>query len=110
MIHPLDRPIWSALTTRQRDLAEGGALARRYPTAITPFADMADMSAESFAALGELLSGSDIAVLFTPDPVVVPDGFKISLADTGEQLIGTPAETAISGVEIVTLGAAITRR
>jgi ribosomal protein S18 acetylase RimI-like enzyme len=106
MIHPLDRPIWSALTTRQQDLAEGGALARRYPTAITPFADMADMSAESFAALGELLSGSDIAVLFTPDPVVVPDGFKISLADTGEQLIGTPAETAISGVEIVTLGAA----
>jgi ribosomal protein S18 acetylase RimI-like enzyme len=106
MNHPLDRPIWSALTTRQQDLAEGGGLARRYPTAMTPFADMADMSAESFAALGELLSGSDIAVLFTPDPVVVPDGFKISLADTGEQLIGTPAETAISGVEIVTLGAA----
>jgi ribosomal protein S18 acetylase RimI-like enzyme len=106
MTHPLDRPIWSALTTRQQDLAEGGALARRFPVAITPFADMADMSAASFAALGELLSGSEFAVLFTPDPVVVPDGFKISLADTGEQLIGTPAETAISGVEIVTLGAA----
>jgi hypothetical protein len=26
---PLNRPIWSALTTRQRTLAEGGALARR---------------------------------------------------------------------------------
>jgi ribosomal protein S18 acetylase RimI-like enzyme len=104
--HPLDRPIWSALTTRQKDFAEGGALARRYPTAITPFADMADMSAGSFAALGKLLSGSEIAVLFTPDPVSVPDEFKIVLADTGEQLIGTPAETAISGVEIVTLGAA----
>jgi ribosomal protein S18 acetylase RimI-like enzyme len=106
MTHPLDRPIWSALTTRQQDIAEGGALARRYPTAITPFADMADMSGESFAALGQLMSDSDMAVLFTPDPVVVPDGFKISLADTGEQLIGTPAETAISGVEVVTLGAA----
>ncbi len=106
MIHPLDRPIWSALTTRQRDLAEGGALARRYPTAITPFADMTDMSAESFAALGKLLSGSEIAVLFTPDAVTAPAGFKILLAETGEQLIGTPAETEISGVEIVTLGAA----
>jgi predicted GNAT family acetyltransferase len=106
MTHPLDRPIWSALTTRQQELAEGGALARRYPTAITPFADMADMSAESFAALGKLLSGSEIAVLFTPDPVVVPDAFNTVLVDTGEQLIGTPAETAISGVEIVTLGAA----
>ena len=28
---PLDRPIWTALTTRQQALAEGGALARRYP-------------------------------------------------------------------------------
>jgi predicted GNAT family acetyltransferase len=105
MTHPLDRPIWSALTTRQQDLAEGGALARRYPTAITPFADMADMSPRSFAALGELLSGSEIAVLFTPDAVTAPEQFKISLAETGEQLIGTPAEAAVPGVEPVTLGA-----
>ena len=100
----LDRPIWSALTTRQQDLAEGGALARRYPTAITPFADMTDMSAESFAALGKLLSGSEIAVLFTPDAVTAPAEFKILLAETGEQLTGTPAEAAVSGVEPVTLG------
>jgi len=106
MTHPLDRPIWSALTTRQQDLAEGGALARRYPTAITPFADMADMSAESFAALGKLVSGPEIAVLFTPDAVTAPEEFKVLLAETGEQLIGTPAEVTMSGVEPVTLGAA----
>jgi predicted GNAT family acetyltransferase len=106
MTHPLDRPIWSALTTRQQDLAEGGTLARRYPTAITPFADMADMSAESFAALGKLVSGPEIAVLFTPDAVTAPEEFKVLLAETGEQLIGTPAEAAMSGVEPVTLGAA----
>ena len=102
--HPLDRPIWSALTTRQQALAEGGALARRYPQAIAPFADMVDMSAESFAALGSLMSGSEIAVLFTPDAVVAPAGFKILLAETGEQMIGTPVECAIPGVEIITLG------
>jgi ribosomal protein S18 acetylase RimI-like enzyme len=106
MTHPLDRPIWSALTTRQQDIAEGGALARRYPPAIGPFADMVDMSPRSFAALGELLAGSEIGVLFTPDAVAVPDEFRILLAETGEQLIGTPAEAAISGVEPVTLGAA----
>src|SRR5882762_3300574 len=102
--HPLDRPIWSALTTRQQALAEGGALARRYPLAIAPFADMADMSAESFAALGSLLSGSEIAVLFTADAVAAPAGFKILLAETGEQMIGTPVECAIPGVEIIALG------
>ena len=82
--HPLDQPIWTALTSRQQALAEGGALARRYPSAIAPFADMADMSPASFAALGALMSGSEIAVLFTPDAVTAPDGFKILLAETGE--------------------------
>jgi ribosomal protein S18 acetylase RimI-like enzyme len=103
-VHPLDRPIWSALTTRQQALAEGGALARRYPPAIAPFADMVDMSPKSFAALGAILSGSEIAVLFTPDAVTAPDEFKILLAETGEQMIGTPAESSLPGVETVTLG------
>ena len=105
-MHPLDRPIWSALTTRQRDLAEGSARAWRFPPAIGPFADLVDMSAQSFAELGAIMSGSEIAVLFTPEAVTAPDDFKILLADTGEQMIGTPAESAISGVEIVTLGTA----
>ena len=105
MTHPLDQPIWSALTTRQQALAEGGALARRFPLAIAPFADMVDMSPKSFTALGALLTGSEIAVLFTPDAVNAPDQFKTRLADTGEQMIGTPAEAELRGVEIVRLGA-----
>ncbi|WP_426434251.1 GNAT family N-acetyltransferase [Bradyrhizobium genosp. P] len=104
--HPLDHPIWSALTTRQRALAEGGAAARRFPVEIAPFADMVDMSENSFAALGDLLSGPEIAVLFTPEAVTAPPAFKVLLAETGEQMIGTPAESSLSGVEIVTLGAA----
>ncbi|MBR0895635.1 GNAT family N-acetyltransferase [Bradyrhizobium tropiciagri] len=104
--HPLDRPIWSALTTRQRDLAEGDTDARRFPLAIAPFADMVDMSPQSFAALGALLSRPDIAVLFTPDPVAVPSEFKVLLAETGEQMIGMPADYSAPGVEIVRLGEA----
>src|ERR1700694_5778291 len=105
LLHPLDHPIWSALTTRQHALAEGGALARRYPPAIAPFAATVDTSPQSFAALGALMSRSDVAVLFTPDPVTPPAEFKILLAETGEQMIGTPAESSIRDLEIVTLGA-----
>jgi ribosomal protein S18 acetylase RimI-like enzyme len=104
-MHPLDHPIWNALIFRQQALAEGGALARRYPPAIAPFAATADTSPQSFAALGALMLGSEIAVLFTPDPVTAPAGFKVLLAETGEQMIGTPAESPPRGVEIVTLGA-----
>lgn len=102
----LDRPIWSALTTSQKHLAEGGALARRYPVDMTPFADMADMSEASFAALGDLMSGSQVAALFTPEPVEIPAGFKVVLADTGEQMIGSPADSPLRDAEIVTLGPA----
>ena len=101
-MHPLDRPIWTALTTRQQALAEGDALARRYPPDIAPFADMVDMSPQSFAALGALLCGFEFAVLFTPDAVTAPAGFKVLLAETGEQMTGTPAESAIGGAAIVT--------
>jgi hypothetical protein len=84
-MHPLDQPIWHALNARQQMLAEGGAQARRYPPGIAPFADMTDMSAQSFAALGALMSPSDQAVLFTED-VAPPPEFKILLAATGEQM------------------------
>ena len=102
----LDRPIWSALTTRQKHLAEGGPRARRYPVDMTPFADMTDMSAASFAALGDLLPPSQVAALFTPEPVDVPSGFKVVLSETGEQMIGSPADSPLRDAEIVRLGAA----
>lgn len=101
----LDHPIWSALTTSQKHLAVGGPRALRYPVDMTPFADMADMSAASFAALGDLMSGSQVAVLFTPDPVEIPAGFKVLLAEPGEQMIGSPADTSLRDAEIVRLGA-----
>jgi predicted GNAT family acetyltransferase len=104
--HPLDHPIWNALTSTQSSLAEGGARARRYPPAIAPFAALTDMSPPSFAALGELMSRSDQAVLFTIEPVTAPAEFKILLAATGEQMTGAAVETAIRSAEIVTLGTA----
>jgi len=103
--HPLDYPVWSALTTRQQALAEGGALARRYPPAVAPFAALADTSAQSFAALSALMSPSDVAVFFTPDPLTPPAAFNVLLAKTGEQMIGMSAESPDRAVDVVTLGA-----
>jgi predicted GNAT family acetyltransferase len=103
--HPLDHPIWNALTSTQSSLAEGGARARRYPPAIAPFAAMADMSPPNFAALGEMMSRTDQAVLFTTEPVAAPAEFKVLLAATGEQMIGAPVETTIRSTEIITLSA-----
>ena len=103
-MHPLDHPVWHALTTRQAALAEGGALARRFPPDIGPFAALSEMSPQGFAALGALMSPSDHVVLFTLDPVPAPAEFKILLAKTGEQMLGVPAEASGGSDDIVTLG------
>src|SRR5258705_4345397 len=92
-MHPLDHPVWNALTSRQRALAEGGTLARRYPAPIAPFAAMTDMSAQSFEALGALMTAYDQAVLFTPEPVTSPAAFKVLLASPADHMIAPPADT-----------------
>src|SRR3954466_16139438 len=96
----LDRPIWRALPTSHKHLAEGGPRALRYPLDVTPFADMADMSEASFAALRDLLSGSQVAALFTPEAVDVPAGFKVVLAGPCEHMIGSPVDSRLRDVDI----------
>jgi ribosomal protein S18 acetylase RimI-like enzyme len=102
-IHPLDHPIWFALTSRQRGLAQGNASARRYPPAIAPFAALPELSRECFDGLHTLMSPSELAVLFTLEQVIAPENFKTVLAATGEQMIGTPAGTIMSA-DVVRLG------
>jgi hypothetical protein len=41
---------------------------------------MVDMSVQSFAALGAIMSGSEIAALFTPDAASAPAEFTMLLA------------------------------
>jgi predicted GNAT family acetyltransferase len=102
--HVLDHPIWSALTTRQATLAESNARARRFPTDVAPFADMVDMSPESFAALRDLMQPEDTQVLFTPEPVRVPADFDVLRAEDAVVMIGTPSIASNPAVDIVTLG------
>ena len=53
-MHPLDRPVWAALSTRQREFAIGDERARRLDPEIGLFAAAADAKPESLAALAAL--------------------------------------------------------
>src|SRR5215472_16520235 len=55
MDHPLDRPVWNALTTSHATFAQGGTRARCYPPEIMPLGATLDGSSESFAALRALM-------------------------------------------------------
>jgi predicted GNAT family acetyltransferase len=62
--HPLDNPIWHALTSTHADLAQGDALARRYPLHLAPFAAVREQTPEGFAALARALHPEGMAALF----------------------------------------------
>jgi hypothetical protein len=73
MSHPLDRPIWSALATRQADLAEGGARALRFAPDYGLFAAAADRSSASAAALAALVpTDGQVALVEAKTPAAVP--------------------------------------
>ena len=72
--HPLDNPIWKALTSRHAHLAEGGALARRYPADISPLAGLSARGPANIAALTKLaVSGDELGVFETEVPALGTD-------------------------------------
>ena len=55
--HPLDRPVWNALASRQMRFAVGDTRARRFDRDFGLFAAAADASPECLAALAALVLG-----------------------------------------------------
>jgi predicted GNAT family acetyltransferase len=67
--HPLDRPVWSTLITRQAHLAQGDARAWRLSADYGLFAAAADGSDECLASLAALIPpGAALATVGTAEP------------------------------------------
>ena len=85
--HPLDNVIWRALTSRNRNIAEGDGLALRYPAPIAPFAAMVEPTTASFQSLGALLPAGDQIALFTLEEVIPPSSFSVVKRDIVDQMV-----------------------
>ena len=92
--HPLDRPVWSALTTRWRPLALGTNRALRLDPAYGPFAAAADTSPESLAALAELAPADGVLARLEAEPRPIPPGLTATREATAVQMV---AETLTAG-------------
>jgi ribosomal protein S18 acetylase RimI-like enzyme len=73
----LDDPIWGALTTDHAALAEGGALARRYPARIGPLCGLANQSDEAWEELRALAGPGGVVVLFLQTPWTPRPGWSL---------------------------------
>ncbi|MHB1207341.1 MAG: GNAT family N-acetyltransferase [Rhodospirillaceae bacterium] len=90
--HPLDQPVWSALTTRQAQFAVGRGLAMRFAADVSPFAAARDDSPASTAALAALVPPRGYTVVmhaWTPQPGIVVEKESLIVRMVAAGAIGT---------------------
>lgn len=93
-MNPLDRPIWTALTTRQSKFARGRAPALAFRSDIEPFAASQTDDPDPIAALGQLVIPEDFLLLIQSAPSPTPPGLRIVREAAGVQML---AATAVEG-------------
>lgn len=87
MAHPLDRPVWSALTSRQAHLAVGGERARRFDPDFSPFAVARDDREESLKALAALITPEAPGLLIQVGDAPLPPGTTATVTAQGVQMV-----------------------
>lgn len=87
MSHVLDNPIWQALNSGHRVLAEGNALARRYPYEIGPLSGLIDQSEAAYDALAALARPGEQMVLFLESPLRAPSGWQVDIDSELTQMV-----------------------
>lgn len=106
MEHPLDRPVWNALTTRQAELGAGSAKARRYRPEINLFAAAADAMPDNLAELSALaLQTGQIGTVERGSYPDVP-GMSVMKRTEVNQMVATASPGAPDGFAYEVLGSA----
>lgn len=97
MVHELDNPIWTALTTGNRDVAITAATARYMQRNMGWFAAMPRYTKAGFHALWQVLPKESGIILFVPRKIGVPAGWKtvearplLQMVYTGGTIKATP--------------------
>ncbi|MBU6247455.1 MAG: GNAT family N-acetyltransferase [Xanthomonadaceae bacterium] len=86
-MHPLDRPVWSSLSTAHEALSLGDARARRYLPDVNLFASARDDGDEALAALAALIGpGEQVYQLQVPG-ITVPPGLAAVRQARGVQMV-----------------------
>jgi hypothetical protein len=104
--HPLDNPVWTALTTTQAHWAEASVLARRFPAAIGPIAGFESPTREAYESLAELYRAGEIAAVCLDEPPELPATWVLHEIAPMLQMIYTGRELPPPAADFVELTAA----
>ena len=102
--HPLDRPAWNALTTRQAHLADGDARAVRLKADYGMFVAAADRSPACLAALAALVPhGDEVGMVEAADDWPPIPGVTAEVHSVVQMMVTRPAAGTPEPFEIVDL-------
>jgi predicted GNAT family acetyltransferase len=76
-MHPLDNPIWHALSTRQQDFAQANGNARKFPAEVTTLAGLPQPNDDAWNSLRSLLRENERTGLFLPEAPNLPSGLDV---------------------------------
>jgi ribosomal protein S18 acetylase RimI-like enzyme len=76
-MHPLNNPIWEALTTSQLQFAEVRHLARRFPPSVTPLSAFREPTQEGYESLAHLLVAGEMTTLLLEAPPEPPANWEV---------------------------------
>ena len=97
--HPLDAPVWQALTTRQAALARGDGGARRIDPDYGLFAAVAAHDVDHHAALADLVAPGDTIGLFELAPPAALPGFRcVKTARCVQMVAADPPPATIDAI------------
>ncbi|PKB25758.1 FR47-like protein [Novosphingobium kunmingense] len=102
--HPLDRPVWGALTGRQADLAIATGDALRLDPGFGPFAAARDRGAPAQAALAALLDHGEAWLVETEEWPAPPGARVARVAALVQMVADDPAPMQPGDEEAVLLG------
>jgi predicted GNAT family acetyltransferase len=103
----LDRPIWTALTTRQAHLGLGDTLARRFHPDVAPFAAVASETPNAWRALHALLQPGEQVAMLSADTVAAIDTLQAKRVGTIHQMVAMQRFTqSIDDSDVIDLGPA----
>jgi len=104
MMHPLDRPVWSALTSRQAHLALGEKDSfLRFPADIEPFGATRDNSQAQLKSLAELMPADGHVALAEVDKPATPPGFVCMIAALIHQMTASRITPPDDDLDVMTL-------
>ncbi|AJP72240.1 GNAT family N-acetyltransferase [Sphingomonas hengshuiensis] len=102
--HPLDRPAWAALHTRQAGLAQGEGAALRFDPGYAIFAAVGDHAPHSLDALGALVRATGPAIVMQRDALPPVPGTRVESARAGVQMVAEALAPAAAPLEPLALG------